>query len=64
MKPYNEQIKDGRKASGLTQKEAAEKAGISLRYYQSIEAGQYWPTHEVLLKIAETLGKSIVIGAN
>lgn len=61
-KPYSEQIKSARKASGLTQKEVAEKAGISLRYYQSIEAGQYWPTYEILLKISRVIGKSIIIG--
>ena len=61
-KPYSEQIKTARKASGLTQKEVAEKAGISLRYYQSIEAGQYWPTHEILLKITRVICKSIIIG--
>lgn len=32
-------LKNARKAAGLTQQAIADKLGISLRYYQQIEAG-------------------------
>ena len=32
-------LKEARKNSGFTQQEMADKLGISLRYYQSIESG-------------------------
>lgn len=34
-----ENLKAARKAAGLTQQAMADKLGISLRYYQQIEAG-------------------------
>ena len=34
-----EHLKAARKAAGLTQQQMADKLGISLRYYQQIEAG-------------------------
>lgn len=34
-----ENLKNARKAAGLTQQQMADKLGISLRYYQQIEAG-------------------------
>lgn len=34
-----ENLKAARKAKGLTQQQMAEKLGISMRYYQQIEAG-------------------------
>ncbi len=34
-----EKLKAARKAKGLTQQAMADKLGISLRYYQQIEAG-------------------------
>lgn len=34
-----ENLKKARKAAGLTQQAIADKLGISLRYYQQIEAG-------------------------
>lgn len=33
-------LKEARKRAGLTQQAMADKLGISLRYYQHIEAGQ------------------------
>lgn len=33
-------LKDARQRVGMTQQQVAEKLGISLRYYQHIEAGQ------------------------
>lgn len=37
--PMRENLKQARKAAGLTQQAMADKPGISLRYYQQIEAG-------------------------
>lgn len=34
-----EELKKARRAAGVTQQQMAEKLGISLRYYQNIEAG-------------------------
>lgn len=34
-----ENLKKARKEAGLTQQEMADRLGISLRYYQNIEAG-------------------------
>ncbi len=45
-------LKEARKAAGMTQQQMAEKVGISLRYYQNIEAGsrtgdfEIWDTME------------------
>lgn len=33
-------LKEARKAAGLTQQQMADKIGISLRYYQNLEAGE------------------------
>ncbi len=34
-----EKLKEARKKAGMTQQEVADKLGISIRYYQNIEAG-------------------------
>lgn len=34
-----ERLQNARKAAGLTQQQMTDKLGISLRYYQNIEAG-------------------------
>lgn len=48
-------LKDLRKAKGLTQKELSEKTGIPLAYIQSFERGTggYFPTEDDLLRLAE-----------
>lgn len=43
---------------GLTQSEAAERIGISLRYYQQLEKGDSWPSAEVLSSICRGLACS------
>ena len=45
-----------RQAKTLTQEMLAEKSGLSARYIQSIEAGEYFPTLPTLIKIRKTLG--------
>ena len=42
----------------MTQEALAEKVGISVRYTQSIEAGEYWPALPTLLKLRKALGAS------
>lgn len=39
----------------LTQETLAEGAGVSARYLQSIEAGEYWPTLATLAKLKGVL---------
>lgn len=45
-----------RHKAGLTQEVTAESLGVSTRYFQSIEAGQYFPSLPVLLRLKEILG--------
>ena len=51
-KKTRENLKAARKAKGMTQQAIADKLGISLRYYQQIEAGdrtgdfEIWDTLE------------------
>lgn len=55
------QLKEARMRAGLTQQQMAEKLGISLRYYQNIEAGErtgdftLWDTLEDLLGIHQRI---------
>ena len=44
-----------RAAKGLTQEKLAEKASLSARYVQSIEAGEYFPSLPALVKLKSTL---------
>ena len=45
-----------RNAAKLTQEQLAEKADISRRYVQMIEAGQYTPTIDVASRLRVALG--------
>jgi len=36
---------------GLTQEQLAEKTGVSARYMQSLEAGEYFPSLPTLVKL-------------
>ena len=47
-----------RVAKGLTQEGLAEDAGISCRYAQSVEAGEYFPSLPTLVKLKNALGAS------
>ena len=44
--------------SGLTQEKLAEKADISLRYIQQLEAGQRNPSIPTIVKLRKVLGSS------
>lgn len=51
-----QRIKKERLAQGLTQRELADSAGITVPYVSKIEAGKETPTEEKIAKIAEALG--------
>jgi len=40
-----------RQGIGLTQEQMAEKSGLSTRYWQSLEAGEYFPPLATLTRI-------------
>ena len=52
-------IKQARKAKGLTQKELAYKIGIKTQSYQAYESNISLPTVENLLKLCIVLGVSL-----
>lgn len=60
-----ENLKQARKAIGLTQQAMAEKLGISLRYYQQIESGdrtgdfQIWDTLEDITGVHQRILRTI-----
>lgn len=45
-------------SKGLTQEGLAEAVGISARYFQSIEAGEYFPALPTLTKLRKALDAS------
>ena len=47
-----------RKKAGITQEQAAERIGLSTRYWQSIEAGEFFPPIARLARINAVLGSS------
>lgn len=47
-----------RREKGFTQEALAEKVGLSTRYTQSIEAGEYFPALPTLAKLRTALGAS------
>lgn len=48
-------IKKARKKAGLTQAQAAEKAGIHTNYFARVERGEENPSFDILEKIAKAL---------
>ncbi len=54
----SERIKKARKKAGITQKELAEKTGLSIASIQGYEQGKYCPKFETLKKIANVLNVS------
>ena len=47
-----------RQGVGLTQEQMAEKSGLSTRYWQSLEAGEYFPPLATLTRIKAILACS------
>ena len=61
-------LKDARKAAEMTQQQMADKLGISLRYYQNIEAGErngdfeIWDSLEDIIHIHQRILRQIDLG--
>ena len=47
-----------RHRSGVTQEVLAEAAGLSVRYIQSLEAGEYFPALPTLIRLHHSLNAS------
>ena len=57
-KRFGRNVASMRISSGLTQEQAAESSGLSSRYWQSVEAGEYFPPIATLARIKATLESS------
>jgi putative transcriptional regulator len=53
---FGENVAKLRRGRGFTQEQLAELIGISVRYTQSLEAGEYFPALPTLLKLRKALG--------
>lgn len=56
LKQLGAKVAAARKSLSLRQRDAAEKAGISYRYYQSIETGRANVTIATICRLAGTYG--------
>ncbi len=56
-----DRIRQLRKQNGFTQRELAERSGVSRRTIQAIEAGTVSPRLDLLEKLAEAMGHTIEI---
>lgn len=56
---FKDRIRTLRKEAGLTQRETAEKIGVTDRTYQNYEAGASVPPSAVLARLAAVLGVSM-----
>ena len=52
---FGENVAALRARRGLTQEQLAEKIGVSARYVQSLEAGEYFPSLPTLVKLKSVL---------
>jgi len=55
----NRELRKARDKAGMTLEDVADAAGISLRSYQRIEAGERWPRVDEALKIAAALETTV-----
>ena len=55
LKNLGNLIRYKRRESGLTQQEVAETVGVSAQHYSRIERGEYTPSLQTFLKLAEVL---------
>ena len=53
---FSKQIYYSRKEMGLTQEQAAEALGISVRWYQDVENGKHLPSADLTLRIIAFFG--------
>jgi transcriptional regulator with XRE-family HTH domain len=56
MRQIGTRIREARRTAGLSQEEAASRAGVGYKRWQEIERGAANPTVRTLDRIAETLG--------
>lgn len=59
LRVISQNIRNTRKAHGLTQEEIAEKVGLTPEYYGQLESGNKAPSLETLINIAECMHVSI-----
>jgi transcriptional regulator with XRE-family HTH domain len=52
---FGENVASLRERRKLTQEKLAEKGGVSARYIQSVEAGEYFPSLPTLVRLRATL---------
>ena len=52
---FGRNVASMRIGAGITQEQAAERSGLSARYWQSIEAGEYFPPVATLARIKSML---------
>ena len=58
------ELKAARRGMGLTQQNLAERAGTKKSNISRMESGKYNPSLDFLVKVADSLGKSIDIHLN
>jgi DNA-binding XRE family transcriptional regulator len=58
LRELGQRLRDARVASGLTQEEAASKAGIDYKCWQRLESGHVNPTVKTLVRAAGAVGIS------
>lgn len=59
LREAGRRVAAARRASGLTQEEAADRAGIDYKRYQRLESGTVNATIRTLLRIAEAFDTSV-----
>ena len=57
--PKNLKIKSARAALDMTQKDLAEKVGVTRQTISAIEKGDYNPTINLCIQICKVLGKTL-----
>jgi len=55
---FGENVARLRQALNITQEQLAERVGVSARYLQSVEAGEYWPSLPALVRFRSELRAS------
>jgi len=59
LRRLGDRVTERRGDEGLTQQEVGDRAGVSIRAFQSIEWGKVNPSYLVLLRVARAIGVSL-----
>lgn len=59
MSGFSSRVKELRLSKGLTQKQAAEHFEVGLRHWQKYEAGEFYPTVDGLIALADYFDVSL-----